>query len=193
MKKEKDKKEEEVTNSSEEGKDEINDNTNNQEISDGEDNSSDNSSDKNAEIASRLEKELTEEKDRFIRMYADFENYKKRTSAEKESIYVNAVAQTVAEILPIADNLERALSSSDDDSPLKKGVEMVLSQLNSALMKLGVESYGEKGDVFNPNLHEAVMHGEDSEFEENTISEVFNKGYRLKDKIIRHAVVKVVN
>lgn len=192
MKKEKDKKEE-VTNSSEEGKDEINDNTNNQEISDGEDNSSDKSSDKNAEIASRLEKELTEEKDRFIRMYADFENYKKRTSAEKESIYVNAVAQTVAEILPIADNLERALSSSDDDSPLKKGVEMVLSQLNSALMKLGVESYGEKGDVFNPNLHEAVMHGEDSEFEENTISEVFNKGYRLKDKIIRHAVVKVVN
>ena len=129
MKKEKDKKEE-VTNSSEEGKDEINDNTNNQEISDGEDNSSDKSSDKNAEIASRLEKELTEEKDRFIRMYADFENYKKRTSAEKESIYVNAVAQTVAEILPIADNLERALSSSDDDSPLKKGVEMVLSQLN---------------------------------------------------------------
>jgi len=192
VKKEKDKKEE-VTNSSEEGKDEINDNTNNQEISDGEDNSSDKSSDKNAEIASRLEKELTEEKDRFIRMYADFENYKKRTSAEKESIYVNAVAQTVAEILPIADNLERALSSSDDDSPLKKGVEMVLSQLNSALMKLGVESYGEKGDVFNPNLHEAVMHGEDSEFEENTISEVFNKGYRLKDKIIRHAVVKVVN
>lgn len=150
-------------------------------------------SDKNAEIAAKLEKELSEEKDRFVRMYADFENYKKRTAAEKESTYLNAKADTLSEILPIVDNLERALAAAEEENPLKKGVEMVLSQVNSTFAKLGVESYGEKGDAFDPNIHEAVMHGEDENFGENTVSDVFSKGYRIKDKIIRHAMVKVVN
>lgn len=150
-------------------------------------------SDKNAEIAAKLEKELSEEKDRFVRMYADFENYKKRTAAEKESTYLNAKADTLSEILPIVDNLERALAAAEEENPLKKGVEMVLSQVNSTFTKLGVESYGEKGDAFDPNIHEAVMHGEDENFGENTVAEVFSKGYKIKDKIIRHAMVKVVN
>ena len=150
-------------------------------------------SDKNAEIAAKLEKELSEEKDRFVRMYADFENYKKRTAAEKESTYLNAKADTLSEILPIVDNLERALAAAEEENPLKKGVEMVLSQVNSTFTKLGVESYGEKGDAFDPNIHEAVMHGEDENFGENTVAEVFSKGYKIKDKIIRHAMVKVMN
>lgn len=142
---------------------------------------------------SKIEKELAEEKDRFIRLYADFENYKKRTAAEKEASYLNATAQTIAEILPVVDNLERALAAETEDTPLKKGVEMVFNQMTSVFTKLGVECYGEKGDVFDPNIHEAVMHGEDEELAENTVSDVFSKGYRIKDKIIRHAMVKVVN
>lgn len=95
--------------------------------------------------------------------------------------------------MPVVDNLERAVAATEEDSPLKKGVEMVLNQMNSVFAKLGVESYGEKGDAFDPNIHEAVMHGEDEELAENTVSEVFSKGYKIKDKIIRHAMVKVVN
>ena len=146
-----------------------------------------------AETEKRIEEAIAEEKDRFIRLYADFENYKKRTAAEKESSYLNATAQTLAEILPVVDNLERAVAATEEDSPLKKGVEMVLNQMNAVFAKLGVESYGEKGDAFDPNIHEAVMHGEDEELAENTVSEVFSKGYKIKDKIIRHAMVKVVN
>lgn len=141
----------------------------------------------------RLEKALEEEKDKFLRLYADFENYKKRTAAEKDAAYLNASAQTLAELLPVVDNLERALAAAEEENPLKKGVEMVLSQVNASFVKLGVEVYGEKGDVFDPNIHEAVMHGEDENLAENTVSDVFSKGYKIKDKIIRHAMVKVVN
>ncbi len=140
-----------------------------------------------------LEKALEEEKDKFLRLYADFENYKKRTAAEKDAAYLNASAQTLAELLPVVDNLERALAAAEEENPLKKGVEMVLSQVNASFAKLGVEVYGEKGDVFDPNIHEAVMHGEDENLAENTVSDVFSKGYKIKDKIIRHAMVKVVN
>lgn len=187
MKKEKEKKEEK----SEENKAEVSDEIKSEEND--ETKTSEDSPKKESSVSEKFEKELAEEKDRFLRLYADFENYKKRTAAEKESAYLNATAQTLSEILPIVDNLERALSAAEEENPLKKGVEMVLSQVNTTFSKLGVECYGEKGDIFDPNIHEAVMHGEDESFEENTISEVFSKGYKIKDKIIRHAMVKVVN
>ncbi len=130
--------------------------------------------------------------DRFIRLAADFDNFKKRSAAEKSAAYTNATADAVAELLPIIDNLERAITAAED-SPMKAGVEMVLSQALKAFENLNVFPVGTKGDPFDPQIHNAVMHEDDDSVEENVITEVFQKGYKLGDKVIRHALVKVAN
>lgn len=130
--------------------------------------------------------------DRFVRLAADFDNFKKRSKAEKDAVYTNATADAVAELLPIIDNLERALSAAED-SPMRSGVEMVLTQALKAFENLNVFPVGEPGDNFDPQIHNAVMHIEDEAFGENTVAEVLQKGYRLGDKVVRHALVKVAN
>ena len=130
--------------------------------------------------------------DRFIRLAADFDNFKKRSAAEKNAAYTNATADAVAELLPIIDNLERAISTAED-SPMKSGVEMVLTQALKAFENLNVFPVGVAGDPFDPQIHNAVMHVDDESLGENVIAEVFQKGYKMGDKVIRHALVKVAN
>lgn len=130
--------------------------------------------------------------DKFYRLLADFDNFKKRSAAEKDNIYNLAVSDTIANILPAIDNLERALSVADE-SPLKKGVEMVLNQINTALKSMNIESFGESGDTFDPVIHEAIMHIEDDSYESGAIVDVLQRGYKIKNKIIRCALVKVAN
>lgn len=130
--------------------------------------------------------------DRFVRLAADFDNFKKRSAAEKNAVYANATADAVAELLPIIDNLERAIAAAED-SPMKSGVEMVLTQALKAFENLNVFPVGNPGEAFDPQIHNAVMHVDDESLGENVIAEVFQKGYKLGDKVVRHALVKVAN
>lgn len=141
-----------------------------------------------------LEKELAASKEAHIRTLAEYDNYRKRTVKEKEATYGDAKASTITELLPVLDNFDRALSvdSSDFDS-YKKGVEMIYQNFTEILKKLGAESFGEKGERFDPNFHNGVMHVEDDSFGENEIAEVFSKGYKLGDRVLRPAMVKVAN
>lgn len=136
--------------------------------------------------------ELAEMKDKFLRLAADFDNYKKRTTAEKTALRGVVVADTVQMMLPILDNLERAVAAAEDDSPLKDGVVMVLNQAKSAFESFGIESFGARGDKFDPEIHNAVMTCQDDELETDTIATVLQKGYKINDRIIRHALVQVV-
>ena len=125
---------------------------------------------------------------------AEYANFRARSAKEKEATYSNAKGNVVSEILPVIDNLERALSQeSEDFEALKKGVQMTMDQLGAALTKLGVEAYGESGDSFDPNFHNAVMHIEDEQFGDSVIVEVFQKGYKINDRVIRPAMVKTAN
>lgn len=135
--------------------------------------------------------ETDEYKDKFIRLAADFENFKKRSKAEKEGIYQIAVADTLEKFLPIIDDMERACAATADDSPLKKGVEAVMNKFTVTLEQLGVTPIGEKGEKFDVNIHEAVMQCECDEYEEGSVVDVFQKGYKLGEKVIRYAKVKV--
>lgn len=144
----------------------------------------------NESVASKPAKD--EWHDRFIRLAADFDNFKKRSKAEKDGVYANATADAVEKLLPILDNLERAIFAAED-SPMKAGVEMVLTQALKAFEDMNVFPVGAPGDEFDPQIHNAVMHIEDETLGENTIAEVLQKGYRLGDKVIRHALVKVAN
>lgn len=141
-----------------------------------------------------LEKELAASKEAHIRTLAEYDNYRKRTVKEKEASYGDAKASTITELLPVLDNFDRALSvdSSDFDS-YKKGVEMIYQNFTEILKKLGTEAFGEKGEQFDPNFHNGVMHVEDDSFGENEIAEVFSKGYKLGDRVLRPAMVKVAN
>ncbi|MFR5875873.1 MAG: nucleotide exchange factor GrpE [Eubacterium sp.] len=141
-----------------------------------------------------LEDELKDTKEQLLRTAAEYANYRARSAKEKEQTYSNAKGNVVAEILPVIDNLERALGQENSDyEALKKGVEMTLNGLMTSLEKLGVEAYGESGDAFDPNFHNAVMHVEDEELGENVITDVFQKGYKINDRIIRPAMVKTAN
>ncbi len=132
--------------------------------------------------------------DRFLRLAAEFDNFRKRSQREKDGIYVNAIAKAVTELLPTYDNLERAVKADTTDPEYKKGVELTMNQLGENLKKLDVKVIeAEPGTVFNPNLHNAVMHIEDENFEENVIAEVFQQGFSIGEKVIRHAMVKVAN
>ncbi len=141
-----------------------------------------------------LQKELDASKEAHIRTLAEYDNYRKRTIKEKEASYGDAKANTLSELLPVLDNFDRALSvDSSDFESYKKGVEMIYENLLNILKKLGAEAFGEKGEKFDPNIHNGVMHVEDEAFGENEIAEVFSKGYRLGERILRPAMVKVAN
>ncbi len=130
--------------------------------------------------------------DKHLRTLAEYENYKRRTQKEKDEIYQVAQASTVGELLPVLDNLERAIAS-EESSPFKEGVEMIVKQLLETLSKMGVSEIEAVGKPFDPNLHAAVMHVDDEEAGENTVVEEFQKGYLFKDKVIRYSMVKVAN
>ena len=140
------------------------------------------------------EKELADVKEQLLRTAAEYANYRARSAKEKEQTYSNAKGNVVAEILPAIDNLERAISQEGADyEALKKGVQMTLDGLMASLEKLGLEQYGESGDSFDPNIHNAVMHIEDESLGENVITDVFQKGYKIGDRVIRPAMVKTAN
>lgn len=142
----------------------------------------------------KLTAELNETKDKLLRVMAEYDNFRKRSQKEKEMAYGDTKASTIAEFLPVYDNFERAMSADVTDlDSFKKGIEMIFNQYGETFKKLGVESFGAKGDEFDPNIHNAVMHGEDEELPENTISDVFSTGYKMGDRVIRPAIVKVVN
>ncbi len=149
---------------------------------------------KTAEKIENLEKSLAEEKDKRMRLAAEYDNYRKRTSSEKLGIYDDATAKAVEELLPVADSLTMAMQNLDNaPDEYKKGLELISNQLSSSFVKLKVEAFCEIGDDFDPNLHNAVAKIESEDFEDNKISAVFQKGYKLGDKIIRHAMVQVAN
>ena len=131
--------------------------------------------------------------DKFLRLAAEYDNYRKRTAKEKESLWTEAKAQTVAAFLPVYDNLERALKQETADEAYKKGVELTMKGLQDAMTKLGVELIPALGETFDPNLHNAVMHVDDETLEENTVADVFQQGFRCGEKVIRFAMVKVAN
>ena len=141
---------------------------------------------------SELEALLKEKEDQHLRMAAEYDNFRRRSREEKEATYTDAVADTVGELLPIIDNLERA-SLYDDDSKVKEGLVMIAKSVESVFEKLKVETVGAVGETFDPNLHNAVLHAEDDERGEGEIVEVFQKGYKKGNKIIRFAMVKTVN
>lgn len=140
----------------------------------------------------KLKKELAETSDKYLRMLAEYDNFRRRTQKEKEGIYADAYESALSAVLPVADNLERAALCTDGES-LSDGVKMIIKQFSEALEKLGVEAYGARGDAFDPVVHNAVMQIEDEELGENTVAEVLQKGYKKGDRILRHAVVKVAN
>ena len=139
------------------------------------------------------EEKYNAEHDSYLRLAADYDNFRKRTVKEKEQSYGNGKADAVEKLLPVYDNLERALQQPTEDAAYKKGVEMTMTQLVSILNGLGVEIFGEVGETFDPNIHNAVMHTEDENLGENTISQVFQKGFKLGEKIVRFAMVQVAN
>ena len=146
-----------------------------------------------AKPATDWEAKYNDLNDLYLRMAAEYDNFRKRSQREKDSLYTDARAETVEKFLPVYDNLERALKQETVDEAFKKGVEMTMTQLTGVFEKLGVTVYGEAGDSFDPAEHNAVMHCEDESAGENTIVEVFQKGFRVGDKIIRFAMVKVAN
>ena len=139
------------------------------------------------------EEKYNELYDSHLRLNADYENYRKRTLKEKEQSYGSGKADAVEKLLPVYDNLERALAQETEDAAFKKGVEMTMTQLVSIFNTLGVEIFGEAGEQFDPNLHNAVMHVDDESLGENTICQVFQKGFKLGEKIVRFAMVQVAN
>ena len=139
------------------------------------------------------EEKFNEEHDSYLRLAADYDNFRKRNAKEKETLYAAGKAEAVEKLLPVYDNLERALNQATADEAYKKGVEMTMTQLVGILNGLGVEIFGQAGEVFDPNIHNAVMHTEDENLGENVISQVFQKGFKLGEKIVRFAMVQVAN
>ncbi len=140
-----------------------------------------------------LEEELAATNDKYLRICAEYDNFRRRSLKEKEALYGDIRADTVQKFLPVYDNLERALRQGTEDEAYRKGVEMIMTQLEATLEKLGVSPIECLGEKFDPELHNAVMHVDDGEKGENEIVEVFQKGFKLGDKVIRFAMVKVAN
>ena len=146
------------------------------------------------EAAELAAKQLESVKDQFVRLTAEYDNYRKRTTKEKDNIYQDAKADTIKEFLAVYDNLERAMATEgDEDSPHKKGLEMIFHQYQEILKKLGVTEIEAKGQPFDPEKHNAVMHIDDESLGENVVAQVFQAGFMLGDKVIRHAIVQVAN
>ena len=148
---------------------------------------------KEEEKIEALEKEQAVLNDRYLRLCAEYDNFRKRSQKEKDALYGDIKANTVSAFLPVYDNLERALKQGTEDEAYRKGVEMIMTQFCSTLEKLGVTPIECLGEKFDPTLHNAVMHVDDEEKGENEIVEVFQKGFKLGDKVIRFAMVKVAN
>ncbi|WP_312645015.1 nucleotide exchange factor GrpE [Hydrogenoanaerobacterium sp.] len=143
--------------------------------------------------ADLLKKQMEELNDKLMRTLAEYDNYRKRSQKERLEIYPEAVAQTVSKFLPVLDNFDRAMESECEDSEFKKGVDMIFTSFKECLKALNVEEIEAEGKEFDPNLHNAVMHLEDENLGENTIAAVFQKGYKMGDKVLRHAMVQVAN
>ena len=142
----------------------------------------------------QVKKAKEEEKDQYMRVLAEYDNYRKRTDREKAATYDSATADTIAQFLPVVDNMELALAQADCSAEdLRKGVQMIQKNLNDILSKMGVAVMGTVGEPFNPEYHQAVSHIEDESLGENVIATVYRKGYRIGDKIVRHATVIVAN
>ena len=139
------------------------------------------------------EEQYNAERDSHLRLAAEFDNFRKRTVKEKEASYGNGRADAVAKMLPVYDNLERALNQPTSDEAYKKGVEMTMNELVKIFTALGVEIFGSEGETFDPNLHNAVMHIENEALGENVIATVFQKGFKIGDKVVRFAMVQVAN
>ncbi|MBO5421523.1 MAG: nucleotide exchange factor GrpE [Clostridia bacterium] len=141
-----------------------------------------------------LQKQLDEKNDQLLRMAAEYDNFRKRSQREKEALYADCKASVINALLPVADNFDRIFANPDGTlEDYKKGVEMTFKQFSDVFKSLGIESFGEVGEEFDPNIHNAVMHTEDDSVGENTITTVIVKGYKLGDKIIRPAMVAVTN
>lgn len=137
--------------------------------------------------------ELAAEKDKFLRMAAEYDNYRKRSQKEREQLYIEVQAETISKLLPVYDNLERGLEQKSTDETLYKGVELTLAGLKDAFARMGVQVICPIGETFNPTRHSAIMHVEDDKLGEGVVCECFQKGFILGDKVIRFAVVKVAN
>ena len=145
-------------------------------------------------IEEKLVAELAAQKEAYLRLAAEYDNFRKRTSKEKEESFSNAKATVFEEFLPVLDNFDRALSATATElEDYKKGVEMTYEQFKNVFQKFDVETFGEAGDKFDPNFHNAVMHVDDDTLDENVIADVLQKGYKIGDKVLRPAMVKVAN
>jgi len=140
-----------------------------------------------------FEEKYNLEHDAHLRLAAEYDNFRKRTAKEKEQSYQNGKSDAVEKLLPVYDNLQRALNQETADAAFKKGVEMTMNELVKILSSLGVEIFGQVGEEFDPNLHNAVMHTDDESLGENVISQVFQQGFKLGDKVVRFAMVQVAN
>ena len=140
-----------------------------------------------------LKAQLAAEHDSYLRLAAEYDNFRKRSQKERDALYTDIKAETVGKFLPVFDNLLRALEQETADEAYKKGVELTMNGLREIMEKLGVKEYGEAGDLFDPEKHNAVMHCEDESLGENTIAEVFQKGFTVGEKVVRFAMVKVAN
>ena len=140
-----------------------------------------------------FEEKYNAEHDAHLRLAAEYDNFRKRTIKEKDAAYGNGKADAMAKLLPVYDNLERALNQACTDEAFKKGVEMTMNELVNIFTGLGVEIFGNVGDEFDPNIHNAVMHVDNEELGENVISMVFQKGFKIGDKVVRFAMVQVAN
>lgn len=172
-----------------------NDGSNNEETvetSEGSENTEEGELDMLKKQTKKLQEELDTTKDTLLRLRAEYDNYRRRSIKEKEGIYSDAYVDVIKEILPIIDNLERAMAADGALEDLKKGIEMTMKGCQDAFSKLGIEEIDATGE-FDPNLHNAVMHIEDDSLDKNVIAEVFQKGYKKDEKIIRHTMVKVAN
>ena len=140
-----------------------------------------------------FEEKYNAEHDAHLRLAAEFDNFRKRTAKEKEQSYTNGKCDAIEKLLPVYDNLARALKQETADAAFKKGVEMTMTELVKILNSLGVEIFGNEGDEFDPNIHNAVMHIDDENYGENVICQVFQQGFKMGEKIVRFAMVQVAN
>ena len=145
------------------------------------------------EPVNEYQEKYEKEHDQLLRLAAEYDNFRKRSAKEKDASYTNGKADTLAKLLPVYDNLERALNQACEDAAYKKGVEMTMNELVKIFTSLGVEIFGSVGDPFDPNLHNAVMHIDSEELGENVLSQVFQKGFRIGEKVVRFAMVQVAN
>lgn len=141
----------------------------------------------------KLKAELLEQKDKYLRVMAEYDNFRKRTAKERLELISTAKADAITQILPVIDNFERALSAQTQDETYKAGIEMIFKQLGDVLKNLGIEEINPLGETFDPNVANAVNQIEDENLGENEVAQVFQKGYRIGDKVLRYAMVVVAN